>query len=100
MVDLTETEKNVLARYFAMGKGSEIISHPPHATIGKHRHAFDRLIEIGLLKVEPFNQYGVKRITCTEEAANIAFERMKENMRDYFDAEKASSLTSTTRETP
>jgi hypothetical protein len=84
VVDLTETEKNVLARYFAMGKGSEIISHPPHATIGKHRHAFDRLKELGLLIETPFNQFGVKRITCTPEAADIAFERMKENMRDYF----------------
>lgn len=78
---LTETEKNVLARYFGLGKGSEIISHPPHATIGLHRHAFDRLIELGLLKVEPYNQFDVKRITCTEEAAKIGHARMLENMR-------------------
>lgn len=84
MADLTETERNVLARYFGMGKGSEIISHPPHATIGKHRHAFDRLIELGLLKVEPFNQYDVKRITCTEEAADIGRARMLENMREHL----------------
>lgn len=85
MVDLTETETNVLARYFCMGSGSEIISHPPHATIGKHRHAFDRLIEIGLLIVEPFNQFDVKRITCTEEAARIGRERMLENMKEFLD---------------
>jgi len=85
MTDLTETEKNVLARYFGMGKGSEIISHPPHATIGKHRYAFDRLIEIGLLKVEPFNQFDVKRITCTPEAAQIGAERMRENMRNMLE---------------
>jgi hypothetical protein len=84
--DLTETEKNILGRYFGMGKGSEIISHPPHHTIGLHRHAFDRLIELGLLKVEPYNQFGVKRITCTAEAADIGFARMKENMREYFGA--------------
>jgi len=84
MTPLTETEKNILARYFGLGKGSEIISHPPHQTIGKHRHAFDRLIELGLLKVEPFNRYGVKRITCTDEAADIARERMRENMRDLL----------------
>lgn len=81
MTDLTETERDVLARYFAMGKGSEIISHPPHQTIGRHRHAFDRLKELGLLIETPFNQYGVKRITCTDEAAKIGFERMLENMR-------------------
>lgn len=85
MTDLTETERNILARYFGMGSGSEIVSHPPHATIGKHRHTFDRLIEIGLLKVEPFNQYGVKRITCTDEAARIGRERMQENMRSMLD---------------
>jgi hypothetical protein len=38
VTDLTETEKNILGRYFGMGKGSEIISHPPHHTIGLHRH--------------------------------------------------------------
>src|SRR5687768_560128 len=80
MTDLTETEKNLLARYFGMGQGSEIISHPPHATIGKHRHAFERLIKIGLLKMEPFNQFDVKRITCTEEASKIGRARMLENM--------------------
>lgn len=81
MTDLTETERNILARYFGMGKGSEIISHPPHATIGLHRHAFGRLKELGLLLETPFNQFGVKRITCTDEAAKIGFERMQENMR-------------------
>jgi hypothetical protein len=92
MTDLTETETNILARYFCMGKGSEIISHPPHHTIGLHRHAFDRLIEIGMLKVEPFNQFGVKRITCTDEAAKIGHARMLENLRHYFD--DASALSS------
>lgn len=81
MADLTETEMNILARYFGLGKGCEIISHPPHATIGLHRHAFERLLELGLLVETPFNQFGVKRITCTEEAAQIGFERMQENMR-------------------
>lgn len=80
-VGLTETERNVLARYFGMGPGSEIISHPPHATIGRHRHAFDRLLSIGLLIETPFNQHGVKRITCTEEAARIGRERMMEHYR-------------------
>lgn len=63
------------------GIGSEIISHPPHETIGRHRHAFDRLKQIGLLIEAPFNQHGVKRITCTEDAAKIGRERMLENMR-------------------
>lgn len=81
MVDLTETEKNVLARYFGMGKGSEIISHPPHATIGRHRHAFERLLSLGLLIETPFNKYGVKRITCTEEAAEIGRAQMLENIK-------------------
>jgi hypothetical protein len=84
VADLTETEKNILACYFSMGSGSEIISHPPHATIGLHRHAFDRMIELGLLKVEPFNQFGVKRITCSDEAAKIGRERMVENMRSVL----------------
>lgn len=93
MTELTETERNVLARYFGMGKGSEIISHPPHATIGKHRHAFDRLKELGLLIEKPFNQYGIKRITCTEEAAIIGADRMRENMRAYFEtAEPGADL--------
>lgn len=81
MVDLTETERNWLARYFGMGKGSEVISHPPHETLGKHRHAVERLVEIGLLIIEPFNQHGSKRITCTDEAAKIGRERLRENMK-------------------
>ena len=88
-IELTETERNVLARYFGMGPGSEIISHPPHATIGLHRHAFERLLKIGLLIETPFNDFGVKRIRCTEEAARIGRERMLENMSTYFD-EKAA----------
>lgn len=87
MTDLTETEKNVLACYFGMGKDSEIISHPPHATISKHRHAFDRLKEIGMLIETPFNQFGVKRITCTEEAAKIGRAWMSEHMKSLLAAD-------------
>ena len=88
MTELTETERNILARYFGMaGVGSEIISHPPHETIGKHRHAFERLIEIGLLIETPFNKFGVKRIRCTDEAAKIGNERMKEHFLAYFGQE-------------
>lgn len=83
-IELTETERNVLARYFGMGPGSEIISHPPHATIGLHRHAFERLLKIGLLIETPFNDFGVKRIRCTEEAAKIAWERMQENCAELY----------------
>ena len=42
MAEVTETEANLLAKYFGMGRGSEIISHEPHEpheTLGTHRHA-------------------------------------------------------------
>lgn len=81
MVEVTETEANLLARYFGMGRGSEIISHEPHETLGKHRHAWERLISIGLVRSEPYNQYGSKRFTCTDEAADIGRRRSQENMR-------------------
>jgi hypothetical protein len=81
MPDLTEAELDVLARYFGMGKGSDITSHPPHETIGRSKDAFDRLFELKLLISEPINDHGVIRITCTDEAADLGRERMKVRMR-------------------
>lgn len=81
MSDLSESELDFLGRYFAMGKGSEIISHPPHKTIGLQQEAFDALKARGLLIEQPFNQYGVKKITCTPEAAEIGRQQMNKRVR-------------------
>lgn len=82
---LTDAELDFLARYFRMGKGSEIISHPPHAVIGKQCEAFHHLLDLGLLKSEPYNGFGVIRITCSDEAAQIGRERSRELMRKLLD---------------
>jgi hypothetical protein len=74
---LSDDELDILAKYFGMGKGSEITSHPPHATIDKKRAAFDRLFAVGVLIKEPVNDHGVIRITCTDEAAEAGRARMK-----------------------
>jgi len=89
--DLIDADLDFLARYFAMGIGSEIVSHPPHEVIGRQCEAFHRLLEKGLIISEPYNNLGVVRITCTEEAARLGRERSRALMLKMFDQDKTSA---------
>lgn len=89
MTAATSSEQDFLARFFSMGKGSEIISHPPHSMLSKVDEQFQSLKAKGLIIEEPFNQFGVKRITCTDEAAKLAVLRFHENARSILTASDA-----------
>lgn len=83
MPDLSEHARLFMAGYFALGPKSEIISHEPHATLAKRRAAYEECLAAGLVKEEPYNDHGSKRITSTEHgfaAAQEAFHAALEHL--------------------
>jgi hypothetical protein len=84
MSEVSEACRNFMSAYFSLGPGSEIISHKPHATLGRQRTAFDEAKAAGLVVEEDWNRFGSVRITATEKGREIARARFGELARAWL----------------
>jgi len=82
MAEVSQAARDVCARWFSMGQGSEVKSHPPHATLDKVRPAMNELVNAGIVTERPFNQFGVMVYTGSPEASRIGRERVAEIAKD------------------
>lgn len=78
------TARDFLARFFGLGRGSSLVSHPPHETLGWHREAVDECIASGLITKRDFNRLGSVEIHATDEGHRIAQEALRAKMTEIF----------------
>lgn len=80
----SDSAKTFLSAFFGLGRGSSLVSHPPHETLGRHREAVDECIASGLIQKRDYNHLGSVEIHATDEGHRIAQEALRAKMKEMF----------------
>lgn len=80
----SDAAKTFLSAFFGLGRGSSLVSHPPHKTLDQHREAVDECIASGLITKRDFNRLGSVEINATDEGHRIAQEALRAKMTEIF----------------
>ena len=84
--EISEAARQFMGTLFWAGMKASVTSHEPHATLARHRSAYDECKAAGLVTEEPWNDFGSITIKPTERGAAVAEEAYRERAREIFPA--------------
>lgn len=84
MADISEPARLFMAAFFWAGAKASVTSHEPHATLTRHRAAYDECKAAGLVAATPWNDFGSITIKPTPAGIEVAETAHRERMRAAF----------------
>lgn len=86
MAEISDSARLFMGAFFWAGAKATVTSHEPHATLERHRPAYDECKAAGLVTEEPWNNFGSITIKPTPDGVEVAEAAHRESMRSAFPA--------------